>query len=73
MIIIFLTIIVFTLVSAFLYRNFYQTITQTRQITVYREGVALYVVNMEKFNLIMDRLTKKILPKEQNNIISPFR
>lgn len=72
MIIIVLTIIIFILVSAFLYRNFYQTITQTKQIIVLREKVALFAVNMEKFNLIIDRLTKKTLPKKLDSINNPF-
>lgn len=72
-IIIALTLTIFILISAFLYSNFYQTITQTKQIIVLREKVALFAVNMEKFNLIIDRLTKKTLPKKLDNITSPFR
>ena len=72
-IIIILTIIILILVSVFLYKNFYQTITQAKEITILQEKVALYTVDMEKFNLIIDRLSKKTLPKKLDNITSPFR
>lgn len=71
-IIIFLTIIILILISIFLYKNFYQTITQTKEILILQGKVTPYAVDMEKFNLIMDRLTKKTLPKKLDNIISPF-
>lgn len=73
MMIIFLTALILILISIFLYKNFYQTITQTKTILILREKVALYTVDMEKFNLIMDRLTKKTLAKKLDNLASPFR
>jgi len=72
-IIIALTIMILIVISSFLYSNFYQTITQTKEIVVLREKVAPYAVNMEKFNLIIDRLAEKTLPKTLDDIISPFR
>jgi len=60
-------------VSLFLYKNFYQTITQTKEILILREKVALDTVNLERFNLIMGRLARKTSVKELKNIISPFR
>lgn len=56
-----------------MYKNFYQTITQTKEIVILRKEVAPYAVDMEKFNSIIDQLTKKTLPKKLDNIISPFR
>lgn len=60
-------------VSLFLYKNFYQTITQTKEILILREKVAVDTVNLEKFNIIMEKLTKKTAPGELKDIISPFR
>lgn len=71
--IIFIILIILIFVSLFLYKNFYQTITQTKEILLLRQKVAIDTVDMEKFNVIMDRLTKKTMPKELKNIISPFR
>lgn len=71
--IIFIILIILIFVSLFLYKNFYQTITQTKEILLLRQKVAMDTVDMEKFNVIMDRLTKKTMPKELKNIISPFR
>ncbi|MDD4272067.1 MAG: hypothetical protein PHF50_04685 [Patescibacteria group bacterium] len=72
-IIILITLLILILVSLFLYKNFYQTITQTKQIMILREKVAVDTVNMEKFNIIMDKITKKTLPHELTTVISPFR
>jgi hypothetical protein len=71
--IIFITLIILIFVSLFLYKNFYQTITQTKEILLLRQKVATDTVDMKKFNVIIDRLTKKTMPKELKNIISPFR
>lgn len=68
-----LTIVILILVSLFLYKNFYQTITQTKEILVLKEKVAFYAVDMKKFDLIIDKLTKKTLPKGPSNVVSPFR
>ncbi len=71
--IIIITIIILIFVSLFLYKNFYQTITETKEILILREKVVLDMVNMEKFNIIMDRLTKKTSPQELKNITNPFK
>lgn len=67
------TIIIMICISLFLYKNFYQTITQTKEIIILREKVALDTINMEKFNIIMKKLTEKTKTEESSNIISPFR
>jgi len=73
-VIILITLIILIFVSSFLYKNFYQTITQTKEIIMLREKVAIDTVDMKKFNLIMDKLTKKTtLNYELKNIINPFR
>ncbi len=71
--IILITLIILISVSLFLYKNFYQTITQTKEIIILREKVAIDTVNMEKFNIIMNKLSEKTTPQELKNIISPFR
>lgn len=70
--IIFITLIILIFVSLFLYKNFYQTITQTKEIIILREKVAIDTVNIEKFNIIINKLAEKITPSELKNIINPF-
>jgi len=71
--IIFITLTTLIFVSLFLYKNFYQTITQTKEIIILREKVAIDTVNIEKFNIIINKLAEKIAPNELKNIVSPFR
>lgn len=71
--IIFITLVIIISLSLFLYKNFYQAITQTKEIIILREKVALDTVNLEKFNIIMNKLAAKTRPNELKNIISPFR
>lgn len=71
--IIFVTLIILIFLSLFLYKNFYQAITQTKEILILREKVAIDTVNMEKFNIIMNKLAAKTRPHKLKNIISPFR
>lgn len=71
--IIFITLVIIISLSLFLYKNFYQAITQTKEIIILREKVALDAVNLEKFNIIMNKLAAKTRPNELKNIISPFR
>lgn len=71
--IIFVTLIILISTSLFLYKNFYQAITQTKKIIILTEKVAVDAVNLEKFNVIMDKLEKKTSPRELKNVKSPFR
>ncbi|MFH1583012.1 MAG: hypothetical protein ABIB72_01690 [Candidatus Falkowbacteria bacterium] len=71
--IILMTLVILIFVSLFLYKNFYQIIVQTKEIIILREKVAIDTVNMEKFNIIMDKLTEKTKPNVLKNIINPFR
>ncbi|MDP2737006.1 MAG: hypothetical protein Q8O59_04490 [bacterium] len=73
MVIIVITLIILIFVSLFLYKNFYMTITQTKEILILREKVAIDTVNMEKFNIIMAKLADKTKFNEIKNIINPFR
>lgn len=72
-IIILITLVILIIVSLFLYKNFYQTITQTKKIMILREKVAIETVNMDKFNIIMNKLAEKTAADNFKNIISPFR
>ncbi|MDD4900698.1 MAG: hypothetical protein PHS62_01130 [Patescibacteria group bacterium] len=67
-----LSVIILISVSSFLYNNFYQTITQSKEVLVLREKVALSTIDMEKFNVIINKLKKKIISKELSNIYNPF-
>lgn len=71
-IVIFLTIIILSIVSMFLYKNFYETIAQSKEIIILKEKVALEMVDIDKFNKIMENITKKISQKRLENITSPF-
>jgi hypothetical protein len=68
-----ITVIILILVSIFLYNNFYQAITQTKKILILKKEVVLDSINMEKFNSIIDELTKKTTPKKVNDLASPFK
>ena len=71
--IILVILIILISLSLFLYKNFYQAITQTKEIIILRGKVAVDTVNLEKFDIIINKLTEKIAPHELKNIISPFR
>lgn len=68
-----LALMILILLSLFLYKNFYQAITQTKEIMILREKVAVETINLDKFNAIINKLTEKVSPHELKNIISPFR
>lgn len=70
--IIFITLVILIFISSFLYKNFYQTITQTKEIIILREKVAIDTVNMEKFNIIINKIAKKTTPNVLKNINNPF-
>jgi len=70
--IILIIIIILSYVSLFLYKNFYQTITQTKEILILKQKVAIDTVDMDKFNLIINRLAAKIIPKKIKAVNSPF-
>lgn len=60
-------------VSAFLYKNFYQTIVQSEEIMILREKVAVEMVDIDKFNAIISKFAEKTKTHELKNIVSPFR
>lgn len=70
--IILMTLLILICMSLFLYKNFYQTITQSKEIIILREKVAVDTVNIEKFNIIMSKIEKKTTFNKTENITSPF-
>jgi len=66
------TIIILILIALFLYRNFYLSITQSKEITVLREKVVIETVNIDKFNSIIDRLEKKTKTKKVSGVNNIF-
>ena len=68
--------------SFFLYKNFYQTITQSGEILILKEQVILEMVNMPLFNQVLRNLAIKesgsqgVLVKDKKQaykkIINPF-
>lgn len=71
--IVFITLTILIFISLFLYKNFYQTITQTKEIIILREKVAVDTVDIEKFDIIIKKLEEKTAADELTNINSPFR
>jgi len=67
-----LTLIILIFISLFLYKNLYQSITQSKEIIVLREKVVTETVNINKFNQIMDKLTKKTNRIKLNGINNLF-
>ncbi|GEM_PF-1354629 len=66
------TIVAIIAVSSFLYKNFYQTITQSEEILILRQKVAPLTVDMDKFNKIMAKIEKKKKIRELGAINDPF-
>ncbi len=60
MIILVAFIIVLTFLGWFLYKDFYQTITQSQQIIVLRSEVSPYTIDVEKFNKALQSLEQKV-------------
>ncbi len=67
-------ITVLLVLGFFLYGNIYQTITQSEQIIILKQEVAPDIVNMKKFNDVLQKITKKTSLKEIDwkKINNPF-
>jgi len=65
------TIILF-FVTLFLYKNFYQTITQSKEILILREKVAIETVDIKKFNAIIQKIKQKTTLRNIDKINNPF-
>ncbi|MDX9893289.1 MAG: hypothetical protein RB292_02645 [Patescibacteria group bacterium] len=53
-------VIVLAFLGWFLYKDFYQTITQSQQIIVLRSEVSPYTVDVDKFNKALQSLEQKV-------------
>ena len=71
--VILVALIILISLSLFLYKNFYQAVTQTKEILILRQKVAIEAVNLEKFNIIINKLAEKTKPRELKNVKNPFR
>ena len=52
----------------FLYNDFYRTISYSQDITVLRNEVSPYTVNLQKFNITLQALQDKIAATSSNQI-----
>jgi uncharacterized membrane protein YqiK len=66
------TVIVLIIVSLFLYKNFYQTITQSEEILILQKKVATETVDMDKFNKLMEKIDKKTEERNLGGLNNPF-
>ncbi|MFH1661718.1 MAG: hypothetical protein ABIA02_01320 [Candidatus Falkowbacteria bacterium] len=53
-------VVSFIFVSIFLYNNFYSTISKTKKILILQEKVANEVLDINKFNKVIESLEKKV-------------
>ncbi len=66
------SLFVFGCVSLFLYENFYQTITQSKEILILQKEVAIEAINMKKFEDIMEKIKQKTSLREIEKFSDPF-
>lgn len=56
----------------FLYKNFYETITQSEEILILQGKVIIETVDINKFNEVIGKLDQKIMPQPIINFKNPF-
>lgn len=59
-------------VSLFLYENFYQTITQSKEILILQEKVAIETINMKKYDDVMEKIKQKTTLRKLKKLSDPF-
>lgn len=59
--------------SSFLYKNFYQTITESSFILNLKSQVANEMVNTQKFNSIIEKFEKKTKAEKKKTSRDPFK
>lgn len=74
LIITFLMIIILGVTGIFLYKNFYQTLTQAQEIIILKGEVAPEMLDFEKFNQVLNKIEEKTKPEEINwsEVKNPF-
>jgi len=60
-----LTLIFLACISVFLYKNFYQIITQSEEILLLRQKVVIETVDMDIFEEVIEKIEKKPILKNQ--------
>jgi hypothetical protein len=63
---------VFSYISMFLYQSLYKTITQSEEIVILKEKVAIETINMKKYETIIDRIKEKNIARQIRNYSNPF-
>lgn len=63
-IIILIGLSIFVYLSLFLYKNFYQAITQSEELIILRREVSSEDVNMKRFEDIVSKIEQKKIKKE---------
>jgi len=58
--------------ALFLYKNFYQAITQSEIVVVLQKEVAISTVNIEKFDEILKKINHKTTGRDLGEINDPF-
>jgi len=58
--------------SFFLYKNFFLSISQSEEVIYLRKQVAIESVDIKKFDDIINKINKKIQPKEFKIVNNPF-
>lgn len=58
--------------SLFLYKNFYQTITQSEEIIALRAVVAVESIDIKKFDRIIKKIENKTVARPSLKINNPF-
>lgn len=65
-------LIVLMFMSSFLYKNFYQTITESGVILALKSQVASEMVDIKKFDIIMEKFKKKTSVSKEKITRNPF-
>jgi uncharacterized membrane protein len=65
-----LSLVIITYVSVFLYKNFYQTITQSEEIILLKKEVSAEDIDMNKFDKMILSIEEKQKTREVDHILS---
>ncbi|MBI4812030.1 hypothetical protein HY798_01065 [Candidatus Falkowbacteria bacterium] len=65
-------IIILFLISLFLYKNFYQTITQSEEVLILRGQLAFETIDINKFEEVIEKIKQKTASREPGSVNNPF-
>lgn len=63
---------IFAYAGYFLYKNFYQVITESEEVAKLQKNIAKESINMGYFNEIIEAMEKRVIKKNINDINNPF-